>query len=406
MILAVAIADVTLILRAPNVELKRSLTGLLVGVSISIIVIFLDLSLGGLVHLPSANPLNESNIWTLLISILSPFVIGFSFLSFIQFLLRRGVVSFVILFTTASSIISSYYLISLSQLHVFSSLGIIGFAFGSIIFLLFFPTFISLISNEPYDLDWMNPDKIAIDIGGNIGGNLMIGDSNLVIKKPNTSTNDNTDEVYIDLKKFLNEIDKRFFKASIAHPKLISKRFDSPFIVQLYFEELANNVKAKIKEIAGESYTERIYDTELKFGQVIKIKLFSSDITFSEPIVKRLDSSLNSMTFLGKPTDACQSGNHKIILSILNGETGIEYQSEIFSVKVVDFAFDHISRPLLSKISTVVLGIGSLAMFILTFLEQIDKTIGLTSGTAAGVLAVAVYASFYDLYQRVRSNIP
>lgn len=45
-------------------------------------------------------------------------------------------------------------------------------------------------------------------------------------------------------------------------------------------------------------------------------------------------------------------------------------------------------------------------MFVLTFLEQIDKTVGLTSGTAAGVLAAAVYANFYNLYQRIRQNTP
>lgn len=208
------------------------------------------------------------------------------------------------------------------------------------------------------------------------------------------------------MKRILQELGKRDFKISVGHPKLISKRFGSPFVVQLFFEEMAMDVKMKIKSIVGENYIERVYGTELKFGQVIKVKLFSPDILFSESIVKKLDSSQNSMTFLGKPSDLCEAGEHKVTLSVLDSKTNIEYQSETFSVKVVDFAFDHVSRPLLSKVSATVLGIGSFAMFVLTFLEQIDKTIGLTSGTAAGVLAAVVYANFYNLYQRIRPNTP
>ena len=112
------------------------------------------------------------------------------------------------------------------------------------------------------------------------------------------------------------------------------------------------------------------------------------------------------MIFLGKPVNSCYVGEHKVVLSILDKKTNTEYQSETFSVQVVDFAFDHVSRPLISRAFAIVLGIGSFAMFMLTFLEQIDKTVGLTSGTAAGILALAIYASFYNIYQRVRPNIP
>ena len=73
---------------------------------------------------------------------------------------------------------------------------------------------------------------------------------------------------------------------------------------------------------------------------------------------------------------------------------------------VVDFAFDHVSRPLLSKTASVFLFIGSFIMFSLTLLEQIDKTIGLTSGTAAAVLSIIIYNNFYALFQRVRPSTP
>ena len=315
------------------------------------------------------------------------------------------------MFTTSCWVISSYYLISLSHLRNITSFGVLGFAVTVIVYNLLNLTggsgiglliYLAEISGISFFYDTKMFKEV---IGGNISGNVRMGDANIYIG--HLEVDRATDEVMDSigkLKNILNEIGGKFFKISVGHPKLISKGYESPFVVQLYFEELTNNVKMKIKEIVGENYAERIYDTELKFGQVVKIKLFSPDITFSEAISKKLDLSINSMTFLGEPLDTCQPREHKVVLSILDNKTGIEYQSETFSVKVADYAFDHVSRPLLSKVSALILGFGSLTMFVLALLEQIDKTIGLTSGTAAGVLAVVVYTNFYGLYQRIRAN--
>jgi hypothetical protein len=72
----------------------------------------------------------------------------------------------------------------------------------------------------------------------------------------------------------------------------------------------------------------------------------------------------------------------------------------IFTVQVVDFAFDHVSQPLLSRSMSVALGIGSLTMFVLTLLGQIDTTFGLTSGTVAGAIAGGIYLRFFTLFQQ------
>ena len=136
------------------------------------------------------------------------------------------------------------------------------------------------------------------------------------------------------------------------------------------------------------------------------MKISSPIFSFSDSGIKVIDNPVNKVTFLVMPNDSCEPGSHKILISILDAETDREFESITINVQVVDFAFDHISRPLLSRVGAVVLGIGSFAMFILTFLEQIDKTVGLTSGTAAGVLAAVVYANFYNFYQRIRPNTP
>ena len=69
-------------------------------------------------------------------------------------------------------------------------------------------------------------------------------------------------------------------------------------------------------------------------------------------------------------------------------------------MRVVDFAFDHISRPLLSKVMSSVLGMGSVIMFILTALEQVDKTFGLTAGTAAAVLSSTILLQWWSVFHR------
>jgi len=406
MILAAIIFDVTLIRNAPSVAIKVRSLGGFVGALFSVTLIFLDLSYGGLIHLP---PVNSVNLWAVSFSM---FVIGFLFLLFIDFLLRRGVVPFVITVTTAGSIISPYYLVSLSQSRELTSIGVLSFAVGWI-------GYFSIMFGR-YLVGYNMEIKGKVPISGNtnvegvnlsdreitFSGDIIVGRDIILGSKDTKPVPDDERAKGTDLKRILKELGKQYFKISIAYPKLISKRFGSPFIVQLYFEELATNVKMKIMSVVGENYTEEVYKTELKYGQVVKVKLFSPDIVFAEPIIKKLDSSLNTMTFLGKPSDLCEAGEHKVTLSILDNKTNVEYQSETFSVKVVDFAFDHISRPLLSKASTTFLAIGSFAMFVLTFLEQIDKTVGLTSGTAAGVLAAVVYANFYNLYQRIRPNTP
>lgn len=198
------------------------------------------------------------------------------------------------------------------------------------------------------------------------------------------------------------------FQFSVAHPLAVSKRFDSIFSCQIYLPESRSralkNIKSKFQD---ERFDEQTKRSLVKYGQKVTVKLESSNFSFTEPITKLINDSLIEFVIQGRPNDSCESGNHSIKASVIDTVTGEELDYLILKrVRVVDFAFGHISRPLLSKISTVVLGIGSFAMFILTFLEQIDKTIGLTSGTAVGVLAAVIYANFYNLYQRIHPNSP
>lgn len=200
---------------------------------------------------------------------------------------------------------------------------------------------------------------------------------------------------------------RKNLKISVTNPKLLSKRFSSSFLLQIYLPDERSQVTRNIKsEFVDQKTSEYIQLSSIRIGQRLKVKFFSPVIDFPDPVIKLIDRSLNKVILLGMPKDNCETGSHKISVSISDADKGQELESFTIIVQVVDFAFDHISRPLLSRVGAVILGIGSFAMFILTFLEQIDKTVGLTSGAAAGVLALGIYASFYNLYQRVRPNTP
>jgi hypothetical protein len=211
---------------------------------------------------------------------------------------------------------------------------------------------------------------------------------------------------YDTLEKVMSE-SKKTFNISVSYPKLVSKRFETTFLFQVFLAKEYARAKENIeKEFQDQETSEHISSTELKIGEKVKVKLFHPDFDFSDGATKMLDKPLNKIVFIGKPKDHCEPGLRKILVTILNAKTEQELESFTFTVNVVDFAFGHVSRPLLSRVSTIILGVGSFAMFVLAFLEQIDKTVGLTSGTAAGILAVGVYANFYNLYQRVRPNTP
>ena len=191
------------------------------------------------------------------------------------------------------------------------------------------------------------------------------------------------------------------YRISIAHPKLLSKRYSSRFLVQLYLPEMRSKVSRTLaREFGKQEIAELVRDSELETGQRIQIRLSSPDIVFSDPIIKKLDKAVNITNFIAKPTDDCEPGVHQVVLSLSDAETQVEYCSISFTVKVTDFAFDHVSRPFLSKATSAVLGLGSLIMFLLTGLEQVDKTFGLTAGTAAAVLTSTILIRWWSLFQQ------
>jgi hypothetical protein len=198
---------------------------------------------------------------------------------------------------------------------------------------------------------------------------------------------------------------KKNYKVSISYPLLLSKRHESVFLFQLYLPEKRSQVTGNMRtQFQDGTSAEFVEKSKVEIGQKIQVEFFSPQFDFSKPVIKPIGDEVVKIIFLGAPKDTCEPGNRNIRVSISDDLTKQEVDSFNIQVKVVDFAFDHISRPLLSKFVTSALGLGSFIMFTLTLLEQIDKTVGLTSGTASGVLAAMIYSNFYNLYQRAHPN--
>jgi hypothetical protein len=129
----------------------------------------------------------------------------------------------------------------------------------------------------------------------------------------------------------------------------------------------------------------------LGIGDRIAVSLHCPVIEFSpEQVTLRIEDRLNKASFVGIPVESCMPGKHDAVATIVDAQTKDGYESIEFTIKIVDYAFDHVSTPFMSKVSSAFLGIVSAGSFVLTSLKEIDITLGLTAGTAAATLTAVI----------------
>lgn len=198
--------------------------------------------------------------------------------------------------------------------------------------------------------------------------------------------------------------------ASLAYPKLLSKRFSSTFLVHVYPKYLSRQATAAVKrqlvklKKEPDSYNTTRQDTNIQINTLVAVKIECHGIKFTSPITVEVEDKVTELIFLAKPEDTCEVGHQMAKLSICDNKTGQEIFSLPFEIQVVDFVVDHISRPLILKLAAGISGLGGVVMYAMTLFEQVDKTTGLTSGTAFSVAAIAAYLLFNNLFQRLNSD--
>ena len=81
---------------------------------------------------------------------------------------------------------------------------------------------------------------------------------------------------------------------------------------------------------------------------------------------------------------------------------GVELVSLVFSMTVVDYAFDHVSRPAIGRIVAICTALCSLVIWILTILGRINDALGLPSGTVGLAISAFLLRNLFHTYQRPR----
>ena len=202
------------------------------------------------------------------------------------------------------------------------------------------------------------------------------------------------------------------FDISLLHPERLAKGLSTALGITIYLPALRERVKRIVQQRQNlekdKRFIENVYDSDLVSGQTIAVKLSSPFLQFSEEVIKTLELDLNTMAFTVTPLENCTPGRHAARLSIKNAETKEEYESMTFDFLVDDYAFDHVSKAFLAYVSSATAGVSSAALFLLTYLQQIDSTLGIPAGTAA-----AAAATFWGLrptmlynQQKQSSQIP
>lgn len=191
---------------------------------------------------------------------------------------------------------------------------------------------------------------------------------------------------------------------SIAYPRRLSKGDDPPFLVTFFPEKTREIIKEHIVSLfEDEKYLEEVVETVLHSGMDVTIEPTSHDIDFKpERYSAKLQDESNYFQFTCKPKPDSKPGKHRVTVVVVDQATDQLILSAMVSVQVVDYITDSISRPLVSKVGCVILGINSLLMSLLGLLGQIDITVGLTSGTAFMALAALLYSRFLALYRRTQ----
>lgn len=198
----------------------------------------------------------------------------------------------------------------------------------------------------------------------------------------------------------LSDNEKIPLDLSISHARRIAKGHSSPFLVDLYLPELEQHVKTRqVEAFQKEPVEEHRYPTKLTQGLPVIIELASPSIEFTPPKKTNLSNQHNSIQFVGMPAVTTVPGSQAVLITIRDADNETEYFSRTFGVEVVDFAFDHVSRPKLEAAISVVSGVGAVAMWALALLGQIDQTLGLAAGTAAAGASAFFVARIQWLYR-------
>jgi hypothetical protein len=124
---------VIFLVRAAKDELRiRSYFGIFAGILGALAFLILDITTTGLAELS----IDPTNVLVVLPFGLIGSIIGFIILLMIDIFLRRGAISFVVLFIVWAGAVSAYFLIRATELKGIISISTVSFLFGNIVYIM------------------------------------------------------------------------------------------------------------------------------------------------------------------------------------------------------------------------------------------------------------------------------
>lgn len=197
------------------------------------------------------------------------------------------------------------------------------------------------------------------------------------------------------------------FEISILHPRRLAKGFSTGFIVHINLQSARTAFESRLSRVSEQEQA-RLEAQQgkpgLEPGMQVAVSLSSSAIRFSPEKMIQLRNNLNVVSFNALPELEFSQGWQVGLVSIRASETQFEYESVPFACRIDDYAFGHISKPLVSYVTSSIMVLIAIVLGSLTYIGKIDKAMGVAAGVGitAGAAFVGVRTTW--LYQQKTKN--
>jgi hypothetical protein len=189
------------------------------------------------------------------------------------------------------------------------------------------------------------------------------------------------------------------FLVYLSYPRCLSAGHSSPFVVQVYPSRRRRFAAAEAaKRFDGIDYTRKEGQLE-STSMTVQVKLSSPVMVFSPPVVRTISVHGSDIDFTGEPIDSVSPGKHTGLLSISDEKGEVQFMTLAFNMTIFDYAFDHMSRPIVGRATGVVLGLISLSFFVLGLLTQTARITETVSGAFGTLLAGFIFARINSQYR-------
>lgn len=191
------------------------------------------------------------------------------------------------------------------------------------------------------------------------------------------------------------------FHARLSYPKLVGAGFTGPFLVQIFPPRQHHAAAARARNIFGDASPEQVpADIRLRPGTIVQISLSSPAMRFSGPVRKPIPAAGCDTSFTGKPSAAALPGAHSALLTISDESGSNELLSVPFQIRIVDYAFDHVSRPMIGRVAAGLAGVASAAVLILALITKTDLVLKAGAGAMGLAMSAFVFTSISNRYGR------